>query len=156
VSPYWSLSWQSCSAGIQPCSPVYRSNGTNSLEQSLIEKINPQKAGAPGGSMMAMSNSTMAMSNTKADRACHDDVCGKGAGNLPVEGEIPSFAGATLWLNSPPLTARRACEAKSSWSIFGPIPASTVCAPALRGIVVPEIKGSRLGGDRRARAGIRI
>jgi thiol-disulfide isomerase/thioredoxin len=28
----------------------------------------------------------------------------KPAGNLPVEGEIPSFAGATLWLNSPPLT----------------------------------------------------
>jgi thiol-disulfide isomerase/thioredoxin len=26
-------------------------------------------------------------------------------GELPVEGEIPSFAGATLWLNSAPLTA---------------------------------------------------
>ncbi len=24
---------------------------------------------------------------------------------LPVEGELPSFAGATEWLNSPPLTA---------------------------------------------------
>jgi len=29
----------------------------------------------------------------------------KPAGELPVEGEIPSFAGATLWLNSPPLNA---------------------------------------------------
>jgi thiol-disulfide isomerase/thioredoxin len=28
----------------------------------------------------------------------------KSSGDLPVEGEIPSFAGATLWLNSPPLT----------------------------------------------------
>ncbi len=28
----------------------------------------------------------------------------KPAGDLPVEGEMPSFAGATLWLNSPPLT----------------------------------------------------
>lgn len=79
-------------------------NGTNSLEQSLIEKINPQKAGAPGGSMMAMSNSTMAMSNTKADGHAMMMSAAKPAGNLPVEGEIPSFAGATLWLNSPPLT----------------------------------------------------
>jgi cytochrome c biogenesis protein CcdA/thiol-disulfide isomerase/thioredoxin len=79
-------------------------NGTNSLEQSLIDKINPQNAGAPGGAMMAMSNSTMAMSNTKADGHAMMSAA-KPAGNLPVEGEIPSFAGATLWLNSPPLTA---------------------------------------------------
>ena len=79
-------------------------NGTNSLEQSLIDKINPQNAGAPGGSMMAMSNSTMAMSNTKADGHAMMMSAAKAAGNLPVEGEIPSFAGATLWLNSPPLT----------------------------------------------------
>jgi cytochrome c biogenesis protein CcdA/thiol-disulfide isomerase/thioredoxin len=80
-------------------------NGTNSLEQSLIDKINPQNAGAPGGSMMAMSNSTMAMSNTKADGHAMMMSAAKPAGDLPVEGEIPSFAGATLWLNSPPLTA---------------------------------------------------
>jgi cytochrome c biogenesis protein CcdA/thiol-disulfide isomerase/thioredoxin len=79
-------------------------NGTNSLEQSLIDKINPQNAGAPGGAMMAMSNSAMAMSNTKADGHAMMMSAAKPAGNLPVEGEIPSFAGATLWLNSPPLT----------------------------------------------------
>jgi cytochrome c biogenesis protein CcdA/thiol-disulfide isomerase/thioredoxin len=79
-------------------------NGTNSLEQSLIDKINPQNAGAPGGAMMAMSNSTMAMSNTKNDGHAMMMSAAKPAGNLPVEGEIPSFAGATLWLNSPPLT----------------------------------------------------
>src|ERR1700749_1508589 len=39
-------------------------NGTNSLEQSLIDKIKPQNPGAPGGSMMAMSNSNTAMSNS--------------------------------------------------------------------------------------------
>jgi cytochrome c biogenesis protein CcdA/thiol-disulfide isomerase/thioredoxin len=78
-------------------------NGTNALEQSLIDKIHPQNAGAPGGSMMAMSNSTMAMSNTKADGHAMMMSAAKPAGNLPVEGEIPSFAGATLWLNSPPL-----------------------------------------------------
>ncbi|HEY6619307.1 MAG TPA: cytochrome c biogenesis protein DipZ [Steroidobacteraceae bacterium] len=76
-------------------------NGTNSLEQSLIDKIEPQKA-APGGSM-AMSNSNMAMSNTKADGHAMMSAV-KPSGNLPVEGDIPSFAGATLWLNSPPLT----------------------------------------------------
>src|SRR5580704_13007597 len=80
-------------------------SGTNNLEQSLIDKINPQNAVAPGGSMMAMSNSTMAMSNTKADGHAMMMSAAKPAGDLPVEGEIPSFAGATLWLNSPPLTA---------------------------------------------------
>jgi cytochrome c biogenesis protein CcdA/thiol-disulfide isomerase/thioredoxin len=79
-------------------------NGTNSLEQSLIDKINPQNAGAPGGSMMAMSNSAMAMSNTKSDGHAMMMSAAKPAGDLPVEGEVPSFAGATLWLNSPPLT----------------------------------------------------
>jgi cytochrome c biogenesis protein CcdA/thiol-disulfide isomerase/thioredoxin len=96
-------------------------NGTNSIEQSLIDKIGPQ---APGGSMamsnsnmamsnstmamnnsnMAMSNSNMAMSNAKGDGHAMMMSSAKPAGDLPVEGQIPSFAGATLWLNSPPLT----------------------------------------------------
>ncbi|HEX3602772.1 MAG TPA: cytochrome c biogenesis protein DipZ [Steroidobacteraceae bacterium] len=72
-------------------------NGTNSLEQSLLDKINPRSGTpAPGGSM--------AMSNTKADGHAMMMSAAKPAGDLPVEGEIPSFAGATLWLNSPPLT----------------------------------------------------
>jgi cytochrome c biogenesis protein CcdA/thiol-disulfide isomerase/thioredoxin len=75
-------------------------NGTNTLEQSLIDKINPQ---APGGSMtMAMNNSNMAMSKTGGNAMMMSAA--KPSGDLPVEGEIPSFAGATLWLNSPPLT----------------------------------------------------
>ena len=79
-------------------------NGTNSLEQSLIDKINPPD-GAPGGSMtMAMRNSNMAMSNTNADGHGMMMSAAKPSGDLPVEGEIPSFVGATLWLNSPPLT----------------------------------------------------
>src|SRR5882757_1374136 len=76
-------------------------NGTNSLEQSLIDKINPRDPGTPGGSM-AMSNSSMAMSKTDGHAMMMSAA--KPAGDLPVEGEIPSFAGATLWLNSPPLT----------------------------------------------------
>jgi thiol-disulfide isomerase/thioredoxin len=31
---------------------------------------------------------------------------GKPSGGLPIEGDIPSFSGATSWLNSPPLTAQ--------------------------------------------------
>jgi cytochrome c biogenesis protein CcdA/thiol-disulfide isomerase/thioredoxin len=79
-------------------------NGTNSLEQSLIDKIKPRASGAPGGSMMAMSNSNMAMSNSKGDGHSMMMSAAKPSGDLPVEGEIPSFAGATLWLNSPPLS----------------------------------------------------
>jgi cytochrome c biogenesis protein CcdA/thiol-disulfide isomerase/thioredoxin len=77
-------------------------NGTNSIEQSLIDKINPQSAG--GNASMAMSNSNMAMSNAKGDGHAMMMSGAKPAGDLPVEGQIPSFAGATLWLNSPPLT----------------------------------------------------
>jgi hypothetical protein len=37
---------------------------------------------------------------------------------LPVEGEFPSLAGATAWLNSPPLTPK-VCAARSSSSTSG-------------------------------------
>src|SRR5947209_19812465 len=45
-----------------------------------------------------------------------------GAAHLPVEGVLPSFDGATAWLNSPPLTP--ACAARSSSSTSGPTRAS--------------------------------
>jgi cytochrome c biogenesis protein CcdA/thiol-disulfide isomerase/thioredoxin len=90
-------------------------NGTNSLEQSLLDKIGPQNPGAAGGSMAmkntmamsntAMSNSTMAMSNGKADGHAMMMSAAKSSNDLPVEGQLPSFEGATLWLNSAPLTA---------------------------------------------------
>ena len=44
-----------------------------------------------------------------------------------MEGHLPSFAGATGWLNSEPLTPR-GCGAGSSSSTSGPTPASTGCA----------------------------
>jgi thiol-disulfide isomerase/thioredoxin len=59
---------------------------------------------AMSNSNMAMSNGAMAMSNGKADGHGMMMSAAKASGGLPVEGEIPSFAGATLWLNSPPLT----------------------------------------------------
>ncbi|HEY9102054.1 cytochrome c biogenesis protein DipZ [Chitinimonas sp.] len=66
--------------------------GTNRLEQSLLDRFGSQQAAAGpavGGAMMA-SNSMMMR---KA-----------GSASLPVEGELPSLAGATGWLNTPPLT----------------------------------------------------
>jgi cytochrome c biogenesis protein CcdA/thiol-disulfide isomerase/thioredoxin len=81
-------------------------NGTNSLEQSLLERIHPSgpnamtaqganpEAGA-GGAMMAQGAGGGAM------------MAAQGAGQaLPAEGPVPSLAGAVAWLNSPPLTAQ--------------------------------------------------
>ncbi len=85
-------------------------SGTNRWEQSLIGGI------APG----SIRNSTGAPNLAAADISARDvpgaagDATAGGAammraagsaGDLPVEGEIPSFAGATAWLNSAPLTA---------------------------------------------------
>jgi cytochrome c biogenesis protein CcdA/thiol-disulfide isomerase/thioredoxin len=63
---------------------------TNSLEQSLIGALSP--SGAPPGNANSMAGGQAMMS-------------GKPAEGLPVEGEIPSLAGATAWLNSPALSA---------------------------------------------------
>jgi thiol-disulfide isomerase/thioredoxin len=70
-------------------------SGTNSLEQSLIDRIHPHAGEAPGGNL-AVSQSPAAGQGLSSTTLLSD---------LPVEGEIPSLAGATLWLNSPPLNA---------------------------------------------------
>ena len=48
------------------------------------------------------------------------------AAELPVEGHLPGFDGATGWVNSEPLS-RPTCAAAWCWSISGPTPASTGC-----------------------------
>ena len=68
-------------------------NGTNSLEQSLLEKIHPA-----GGAMSA------AGAQNNAGGAMMMAPKGAGAG-LPAEGPMPELTGAVAWLNSPPLTA---------------------------------------------------
>ncbi len=68
-------------------------NGTNSLEQSLLEKIHPA-----GGAMSA------AGAENNAGGAMMMAPKGAGAG-LPAEGPMPELTGAVAWLNSPPLTA---------------------------------------------------
>ena len=56
-----------------------------------------------------------------------DDDFTRRAAGLADRGAHPSLAGATGWLNSPPLTRNRS-GVKWCWSISGPIRASTVCA----------------------------
>ena len=74
---------------------------TASLEQGLLDRLRstPESPRSPammaGGAAMSAGSSTMAM---KAIPVAH-------AEELPVEGTLPSLAGAVQWLNSPPLTA---------------------------------------------------
>ncbi|MEW6437197.1 MAG: cytochrome c biogenesis protein DipZ [Pseudomonadota bacterium] len=63
---------------------------TSALEQALIDKTQAQRPATP----VAMNDGAGAMM-----MAAHHS-----ASDLPVEGEMPSLAGATQWLNSPPLT----------------------------------------------------
>ncbi len=69
-------------------------NGTNSLEQSLLEKIHPPAA-MSSGPAVADGNAGGAMM-----------MAAKGAApGLPAEGPMPPLDGAVAWLNSGPLTA---------------------------------------------------
>jgi cytochrome c biogenesis protein CcdA/thiol-disulfide isomerase/thioredoxin len=95
---------------------------TGSLEQSLVDRIHPAsgKVAAEssssvvmpegGGAMMSANPSmmmsanapTMAMNGNPAAMMKAAEVPASKA--LPVEGSLPSLAGAVEWLNSPPLT----------------------------------------------------
>jgi cytochrome c biogenesis protein CcdA/thiol-disulfide isomerase/thioredoxin len=76
-------------------------NGTNSIEQTLLEKIHPSTVMSPqqaagGGMMMSAQGAGGAMMA----------MAPKGAvAALPAEGQMPPLAGAVAWLNSPPLSA---------------------------------------------------
>lgn len=63
-------------------------NGTNRLEQSLIERINP----APANDAAAMNGGNAMMSSAAA------------SSTADAEDQLPSLAGATAWINSAPLT----------------------------------------------------
>jgi cytochrome c biogenesis protein CcdA/thiol-disulfide isomerase/thioredoxin len=92
-------------------------NGTNSLEQSLLEKIHPGgpvAGGVPPNVMSAQDAGGGAMMMSAHGGSAPGGANGGGAmmmsaqhtGNaLPAEGSLPPLAGAVAWLNSPPLTA---------------------------------------------------
>jgi cytochrome c biogenesis protein CcdA/thiol-disulfide isomerase/thioredoxin len=71
-------------------------SGTNDLESALVERLHPADSAALNPA--AMTNS-VAMTNA-ADHP-HPEA---GAEEYPVQGEMPAFEGATLWLNSTSLT----------------------------------------------------
>src|ERR1700733_4134585 len=89
-------------------------NGTNSLEQALLEKIHPPgvippQAAAGGGMMMSAHGAGEGAGSSPEGGAggAMMMMAPKGvSAGLPAEGPMPSLAGAVAWLNSPPLTAQ--------------------------------------------------
>ncbi|MGO4175964.1 cytochrome c biogenesis protein DipZ [Bosea sp. TAF32] len=99
--------------------------GTNAVEQHLLDRFAVSTAPAPptgsGPAMMSGgantgSNPAMMSGNAPAMMSANPAMTGanpammaaKPSGaetELPVEGALPSLAGATAWLNGPPLTA---------------------------------------------------
>ncbi|WP_213959875.1 cytochrome c biogenesis protein DipZ [Variovorax sp. dw_954] len=96
---------------------------TSKVEQALVDTVRPapKAAAAPsddvvtGGAdstvmmsgsnaMMASNNAMMASGNAMSGAPAMKGVA---AGGLPIEGSMPSLAGAVQWLNSPPLTAEQ-------------------------------------------------
>jgi cytochrome c biogenesis protein CcdA/thiol-disulfide isomerase/thioredoxin len=76
--------------------------GTNRYEAALLDRL----SGAGGGSAMAMS-STTAMSGAMSGGTSANSMMMTAAAapaSPGVEGQLPSLAGASNWLNSPPLT----------------------------------------------------
>src|SRR5271154_6735161 len=71
---------------------------TASLEQGLLDRLHPAAA-PPQPSVIASGDSAMMapMMMMKAKPAAQSE-------GLPIEGAMPSLAGAVQWLNSPPLT----------------------------------------------------
>jgi cytochrome c biogenesis protein CcdA/thiol-disulfide isomerase/thioredoxin len=79
---------------------------TSAFEQVLLDRIEPQQPPSvvmsgsdkfvAGGPNVMTGGPGMMMSGKPAMQATSD---------LPVEGQLPSLAGAVAWLNSPPLTA---------------------------------------------------
>jgi cytochrome c biogenesis protein CcdA/thiol-disulfide isomerase/thioredoxin len=83
---------------------------TANVEQALIDKAKPSPAGDSPSTSVVMkgdSGAMMAASNAmKGGPAMAMMMKAKPAADaLPVEGQLPSLAGAVEWLNSPPLTA---------------------------------------------------
>jgi len=72
--------------------------GTGRIEQSLITKLTPRSSSTAGGAR-AVSDATPSVA-TAANRP----VSPAALQRLPIEGQLPSLAGATSWLNSAPLT----------------------------------------------------
>jgi thiol-disulfide isomerase/thioredoxin len=84
---------------------------TTTVEQNLVDRLKPGAEQPPqqsvvmqGGPAMMSGGPAMMMAANPAMMAAKPAMRAAGAESLPDEGAAPSFAGATQWLNSPPLT----------------------------------------------------
>lgn len=83
---------------------------TASLEQGLLDKLHPMPNPNAASSSVATSSDALAIAAANPAMAGAAAITGKPAAmpiDLPVEGNPPSFAGATQWLNSAPLTTEQ-------------------------------------------------
>ncbi|MCO5092976.1 cytochrome c biogenesis protein DipZ [Bosea sp. (in: a-proteobacteria)] len=81
--------------------------GTNALEQRLLDRFDTAATPPPAPAMMSGS-AAMTGANPAMMSANPAMMAAKPAGAdtaLPVEGALPSLAGAVTWLNSPPLSS---------------------------------------------------
>ena len=77
---------------------------TSSVEQALVDKIKPPATDQQPSSVV-MKGDQNAMMSANPAMMMKANSAGPAADALPVEGQLPSLAGAVEWLNSPPLTA---------------------------------------------------
>lgn len=86
--------------------------GTGGIEQALVDRLGPRPAGglaegfamSAGDAGPAMAGDGPAMTGADPAMMARRGAAGDPAA-LAVEGTLPSLAGATGWLNAPPLTA---------------------------------------------------
>jgi cytochrome c biogenesis protein CcdA/thiol-disulfide isomerase/thioredoxin len=73
--------------------------GTSKVEQALVDKVKPQRAGPSPDAVDSAANQAAFARMLAGSESVEP---GK---ELPVEGQLPALGGAVEWLNSPPLTA---------------------------------------------------
>jgi cytochrome c biogenesis protein CcdA/thiol-disulfide isomerase/thioredoxin len=78
---------------------------TNAIEQALVDKTRA-KPQAPASSVAMNGSSDMMMMSGAMTGHNLAPGSAASAADLPVEGQLPSLAGAVAWLNSPPLTTQ--------------------------------------------------
>lgn len=82
--------------------------GGNAIEQQLLEHFQPSPVSlaAPPGNLLQVAYAQTAVAAPPVEPAQLPKPQAPALATLPVEGTLPDLAGATTWLNSPPLSAQ--------------------------------------------------
>ena len=82
--------------------------GGNAIEQALLERFQstPLSSVAKPSKLLPVSYAPTVVAANLADPAQLPKPPARALATLPVEGNLPDLAGATAWLNSPPLSAQ--------------------------------------------------